>query len=339
MRSFSPIFAALLAAAPVPALATIDVSIVPTFAGSVSAGSGASQTLGQPPVDVTVTAADSSGASTQAQAVTVLTQGGGFFFEHDLVGNGSSSATERTILDVTVTNSGRAQDLRFDSQVTPGHLSARDATGSSASSLARFAFSIGLLDTVKMSVGEKLYDLGATLLTDGLSLNSNGAFVALNGYKDQTIGNERVIDWGATNVTLDLGRFKRGETRTYRYDLLSAVDIRGASEGFAPSCNAAQIADGDPRSGGQPAPRTASVSRAELSPATARLACEPFRVNPIIGLPFDRFLTYIHVVGKNAPPESDPPKPTPISYAVPEPAAFVLFGLGTAVLVARRKRR
>jgi hypothetical protein len=334
MRIVSPLLAALLAAAATPALASIDVSIIPTFSGSIAAGSGASQSLGQPTVDKTLIATDGSGASAQAQAVTILTSGGGFFFEHDLVGNGSSSVTERTFLDVTVTNSGPAQDLRFDSQVTPGHLGARDAGGGSASSLARFAFSIGLLGGKS-----KLYDLGATLFTDGLSLQSNGPFTTLNGYKDQTIGNERVVDWGATNIAIDLGRFKKGETRTYRYDLLSAVDIRGSGEGFAPSCNAAQIAAGDPRSGGQPLTSTRSGVRAAAAGRDGSKSCEPFRVNPIIGLPFAQFLTYIHIVPEGAPAEPPPPPPTPISYAVPEPGALALLGLGAVSLAVARRRR
>lgn len=334
MHRSTPLIAALLATATVsPAFAGIVVSIAPTFSGTIAAGSGAAQSLGQPTVDKTVTAVDGSGASAQAQAVTILTDGGGFFFEHDLVGNGSSSATERTFLDVTITNAGAAQDLRFDSQVTPGHLSARDAGGSSANSLARFAFSIGLLGG-----RTKLYNLGATLFTNGLDLQSTGPFASLNGYKDQTFGNERVIDWGATNIAIDLGLFRRGETRTYRYDLLSTVDIIGSGEGFAPSCNAAQIAAGDPRSGGAGIGRVVAGARAAATPNEGRPACEPFRVNPVVGLPFDQFLTYIHIVGENAPPEPAPPPPTPISYAVPEPAAVALLGIGVAALVARRRR-
>ncbi len=334
MRSLYLLSAAFLAIAPAPALSSIDVLIVPTFSGLIAAGSGGSQALPQPPVDVTVTTADGSGASAQAQAVTLLTSGGGFFFEHDLVGNGSSSATERTFLDVTITNNGPAQSLRFDSQVTPGHLSARDALGSSASSLARFQFSIGLLNA-----RVRLYELGATLFTDGLSLQSNGPFTGLNGYNDQTIGNERVIDWGATNIELELGRFRANETRTYRYDLLSAVDIRSASEGFAPSCNAAQIAAGDPRSGGGGVARPISRGPVARGADEAQPSCEPFRVNPIIGLPFDQFLTYIHIVPAGSPPEPAPPPPAPIDYStVPEPAALALFGLGALALAARRRR-
>ena len=301
----------------------VDVAITSSFNGhygpqfGVYTGIPANNTA--PNFDYTVNTPGHL-AHYQLVASSVVSPDGGFLFTSTENVQGSGDLNVDTKLVVTITNNTAAPvTLRFDSQITPGHLAVReDPAHPSETSGAAYTFGISL-------DGTSLYSSTALAEKNNIS-NADQNFEMLNGLAvySSPDGNAFAADWGATNVNLDLGTFAVGQSKTLNYDSLLLANIGGECFDLA-TCNGASVTFGDPR-------RSGGVVGAALSSARPG--------SPLIGFQTNPFLSYIHVVDAATPLPPAPPPPVIPNYTpVPEPAAFALFGLGVLGVAATRRAR
>jgi hypothetical protein len=285
-----------------------------------------------------------TGVSEMGMSLTgTLDQQGSFFFLHNGVCVGDCFVSMTTNITFSLFNSGTAPiGLRFDSQITPGHL-ANSFLNPVSNAQATFDFMVSQDPGLRQGI---LYeaDGDAKAIPPVIETSDGSVF---NGF---TISNNApdwaVADWSATNLSVVLATLAPGQTTNLFYT--STVTI-GTTQPNCPDptvCESYQVAFGDPRNAGGVLNAASLMSLSEFSAAASPLNTA---LNPAVGAQFDPFrVTYRFVPITSAPQDAQPIIP-PITYdvnyrglgAVPEPATwlFMVLGFGVVSAALRRPRR
>jgi hypothetical protein len=269
------------------------------------------------------------------------TQGGGFFFLHNLTAKGGGTATMTTVLSFTITNNtSTTQFLRFDSMITPGHIALQ---GSQSSNLALFNFAVN--QTVGSNTSQ-LYWARGYVDTDSAQPDvvetSDG--VAFAGFSSYTSNDRIAYDWGATPLNLNLNPILPGQTHTLRYTSTTYASAGGVCLTEL-GCEGVQVAFGDPRNDGSSVSQRLN-GQGGLSPLSLSLNQEP-----LIGRDFGTYEGFVaQIVDLSAPlPPALPAPPPPPDYswlpavdsvaAVPEPRSWLMLlaGFGLVGTMLRRQ--
>jgi hypothetical protein len=255
---------------------------------------------------------------------------GSFAFDQNLYRLGTGSASLTTTVMDTITNSSDASVfLRFDSQITPGHIAAQ---GNNSSNVVFFQFKItqisGSLDTVLYSANGAVNPNGAPSIT-----TSDGS--VFNGLESYSNGDRRALDWSATNLDLALQPIQASSSTIILYQTTTYV-TGGVPCSALEYCEGTQVAFGDPRHDG-------GVSNAPQSASFDGLL-GPSPTVPLIGRLYDPYTTYMDVVPMDAPLPPAPPVLPPVTYTpppapVPEPATWAMLIAGFALAGAVFRRR
>lgn len=253
-----------------------------------------------------------------------------FFFLHDNYCVGSCRTGSSTVIAFTIQNQGDvSQSVRFDSQITPGHI-AKIYNGGNA----EFDFRV-----LRLNDGlQTLYSATGGVNSDGIFLNTGN--LNFNNQRRQTTENYDLLDWDTTNLPVEVGTLAGGQSTTIFY-VASYFSRTDASCEDVFVCDGAQVVFGDPRNNG--GTNLASLDAAEALNADlgrAVIGAENFGVD----VPF-RF------VNSDSPFSFEEPDPSaPLVYgplyrsrlqgAVPEPAtwAMMIGGFGLLGAAARRRR-
>lgn len=254
-----------------------------------------------------------------------------FFFLHNNYCVGICTTGSSTVIDFLITNeSDEAISLRFDSQITPGHLARIGSSDAQAN--ASFDFNVTqtnangttfLYSAFGTANGEGLQ----VFARDGRPFNDENAF-------DNGQGGE-VLDWSATSLNLDLVPIGAGETSLLRYSATYEATSSAACDDLSFGCSGVQVVFGDPRNNGAG------------TQAFARFAASAEPLRDIINREYTPYVIPFAIVpaGSDLPPAPDledhfdygadftPPD-------VPEPAtwASMIAGLGMIGGALRRRR-
>jgi hypothetical protein len=254
---------------------------------------------------------------------------GSFAFEQNLYRLGTGSAELTTTVMDTITNSSDASVfLRFDSQITPGHIAAQ---GNNSSNVVFFQFKItqvsGSLDTVLYTADGAVNPNGAPSIT-----TSDGS--VFNGLESYTNGDQRSLDWSATNLDLALQPIQASSSSIILYQTTTYI-TGGVPCSVLSSCEGTQVAFGDPRhDGGTSDARQLAAFNGPLDPSPTV---------PLIGRLYDPYTTYMDAVPLDTPLPPTPPVIPPVTYTptppVPEPSTWALLIAGVALTGAGVRRR
>ena len=265
---------------------------------------------------------------------TATADSSGFFFLHDNYCVGSCSTTSNTSIVFDVTNTGDGQEsIRFDSQITPGHLAKILAGGSMS---AGFTFEVL---KVQFEQTQTLYSASGSVSSRGIFLDTGG--LDYNGLRRQTGTTFDLLDWSTTNLSLDLGSLSGFQSMQVIYR--ATYWAEGSAECIDVfACPGAQVVFGDPRNNG-------GTNQSELG-FDGPLALDGGRA--VIGAEYGASFVPFAFVRSDAPPSFIEPDPgEQLSYdplyrsrlqgAVPEPAtwAMMIAGFGMVGGLARRRRR
>lgn len=239
-----------------------------------------------------------------------------------------------TLTDLVKNTTGSAVNLRFDSQITPGHLGFQ---GTDPGGSAMFDFSVTQKSAATGGLTQTLYNA-----TGAMGTNNPGSVSPLNGLSHYVNGNEYAFDWGATNINVNLLAINPGETATIVYTSLLKISTRGLCTDLT-VCEAAQVVFGDPRSSGS----TDVVGIDSLGFGAFSLFSTT-APNYVVGANYGQMDSYAHIVSQDAGlPPPPPPPPPPVTYtpgpfaaaAVPEPATWAMLLLGFGAIGAAARRR
>ncbi|WP_225871632.1 PEPxxWA-CTERM sorting domain-containing protein [Qipengyuania atrilutea] len=338
-------------AAPLSAQVTEDASIENSYTYTVGGISGSGTNAGgNVAVDRSVTTA--SGISEMGLSLTGTLDEGSFFFLHNGYCVGSCTMALSTNITFALTNTGSTPvDLRFDSQITPGHL-ANSFLGEDTNSTANFAFSVSQDPGLRQGV---IYTASGTAVTVPPSVTtSDGEGFANFIFDSNTDPNWNVLDWSATDLMLPLATIAPGATTNlfYRSTLTITTDQFDCANPTL--CESLQVAFGDPRNAGGVVSRDTRLA----DPMTLSALASAFNAltlsdvlageqNPAVGAIFDPFRVTYRFVEITAPP-SFPPSGAlgPVEYnvnyrspigAVPEPATWLMMLLGFFLLGAQMR--
>ena len=260
----------------------------------------------------------------------------GFFFLHDNYCVGTCSTFSQTVITFTLHNTGDAiENLRFDSQITPGHI-ARILGGGGAS--ASFAF--GVQEVRTGGEPSLLYGAEGGVNSDGIFLNTGD--LNFNGLTQRSTDQYEVLDWGTTNLSVGINRLAPGATTQVVYTA-TYMSSGNATCADILACPGVQVVFGDPRNNGA----VIGFADRALGPAVQLDALDP---RPVIGGTYAPTFLRAQFVPFNAPLPPDPGPAPVLTYdqlfqprvvGVPEPAtwAMMIGGFAFAGGAARRRRR
>jgi hypothetical protein len=253
---------------------------------------------------------------------------GSFSFEQNLYRAGAGSAELTTTLMDTITNSSNASVfLRFDSQITPGHIA---AVGNDSSNVVFFQFKI---TQISGSLDNVLYTANGAIDPNGQPSITTSDNVAFNGLQSYSDGTGRALDWSATNLDLALQPIQASSSSIILYQ--TTTYITGGVDCYVlADCQGTQIAFGDPRHDG-------GTSNAQQQALFAPLDLTSDEV-PLIGRLYDPYTIPLDVVSIDAPLPPTPPVLPPANYippSVPEPASWAMLLGGLALTGAALRRR
>ena len=254
----------------------------------------------------------------------------GFFFLHDNLCVGICGTYSETVITFTLSNAGDGtESLRFDSQITPGHMARIFGSRGMA---AGFQFTV---TEVKEGFDDNtLYSASGTVTSSGIDLDQGG--LNYTGLKTTTGAGFEVLDWGATNLNLLLNPLRSGETTKviYRATYMSRGTDQCAN---IFECSGVQVVFGDPRNNGGVIDAFADFGLG--SDADPKIA--------VIGGDYQPFFVPARFVNADAPLPEQPGDFTAPNYntlfvsraAIPEPAnwAMMILGFGAAGAAMRRR--
>ncbi|MFD1611306.1 PEPxxWA-CTERM sorting domain-containing protein [Sphingomonas tabacisoli] len=265
---------------------------------------------------------------------TATADKGGFFFLHDNYCVGACQTSSSTVITFTVTNTGDGPvDLRFDSQITPGHIAEILADGSQ-----RGSFNFRVTRNVVGAEPSTLYSANGGVNSDGIFLNTGG--LTFNNLIQQSDpdGRWKVFDWSTTNLSVPIGQLAGGQTVEVSYiATYNTTSDATCTDIFA--CPGLQVVFGDPRNDGGV---TNLAGRGDV-------ALDDNAIYPVIGRNYDPHFVAAQVVTSDTPLPNDPPGLPKTNYGplfdprvlgVPEPAtwAMMIGGFGMIGSMARRRK-
>lgn len=281
---------------------------------------------------------------------------GSFYFLHNAFCVGSCYVDMLTTVEFTLFNSGsEAVDLRFDSQITPGHLARQNFGDGPVEGNFNFTIVDGAFTRpfALQLTGESANNSGTYGTTDPTYLTTYGNAVTLNGLSRQTSGglevfqggaapNYNLLDWSATNIGIDLRTLYAGETRKVTFVLSTFIRMENPCTQFA-DCAGLQVAFGDPRN-------TGSINNIGTLGDQFFDAGLPDDYNPVVGAKYDPFrIQYAFTPQDIADTRATPDVivheydglyvPPPAAPGVPEPATWAMLVLGFGTLGAAMRRR
>lgn len=268
---------------------------------------------------------------------TATADANGFFFLHDNFCVGGCNTISDTTIIFNVTNTGDGvEPVWFHSQITPGHI-AEIFNGGSLGSQAGFNF------TVSRSFGDGsqvLYSASGGVNSDGIFLETGG--LNYNGLLRQTSDNFDLLDWQATNLSIDAGRLTGFQSMQiiYRATYFSSSSV--ACDDVL-LCPGAQVVFGDPRNNGG-----VILSSAAFSAASLLNAPPPIDLAVIGGL-YGQYFVPVAFTDNGTSPFEEPTLGADLNYnqlyrsrlsAIPEPEswALMILGFGAAGAAMRRQR-
>lgn len=331
-RLSAPVLAALLTAS--PAIASIDVTsqITNTYGFVFGSGASINQITGGDSVSLYQGNTTPATQSELGLNYTAYATSGGFYFLHDEYCVGICATASSTTITFTLTNNGNtAEMLRFDSQITPGHLA---RIGNAGTTQGAFQFTVKQVESGFDD--SPLYQASGAVGPETIFVNSGLIF---NGLKRTTGAGFEVYDWGKTNLSVPLRVLNPGETTQLVYQASYTTQLNTACTNIF-QCGGVEVAFGDPRNDG------GVTNAADLADALLN-SLDP---RPVIGGSYAPSL----ITASFVPLDSDIPPPqdpfTAPTYnklfqshvlGVPEPAtwAMMLAGFGLVGSTTRRRRR
>ena len=259
---------------------------------------------------------------------TATADANSFFFLHDNYCVGSCATASSTVIAFTIRNSGDiTQTVRFDSQITPGHL-ARIYQGNGS---AGFNFQV-----LRFNDGfQTLYEANGSVNPEGIFLNTGN--LTFNNLRRQTGSDYDLLDWDATNLGVNVGTLAGGQSTLIFYVATYFSNTSADCEDVL-VCQGAQVVFGDPRNNGGTNLTFDGDANAEVGRA-------------VIGADYYARRTPYKFVNNDDPFSFEPPAGTdPLVYdplyrsrlqgSVPEPAAWAMMiaGFGLAGSAMRRRR-
>jgi hypothetical protein len=270
---------------------------------------------------------------------TATADSSGFFFLHDNYCVGSCNTYSQTIITFTLHNDGDGpEDLRFDSQITPGHI-ARILGNQSMNGSFNFTVTQSappsLIGDAAASEPITLYSANGGVNSDGIFLNTSDErdFNGLTRISDPN-GRWQVVDWSTTNLNLQLARLGSGQTTQVTYTATYNT-FAGAECADVTDCQGLQVVFGDPRNNGGVNFRT-----------DASNLDDP--LYPVIGRVYDAHHVMAQFVPIDTPLPDDPSVLPPTSYGalfdprvigVPEPGTWAMMFGGFGIIGAALRRR
>lgn len=263
----------------------------------------------------------------------------GFSFLNDLrcVGACTSSVTTQ-VTDRVVNTGADALSLRFDSMITPGHISLQSPTLIEGT---QFTFRVyqNTYDALgNMTTTELYYADGGV---HGINTPEGLPFNDLNIFQD---ANQIAYDWGGTNLALPMAVIPVGGYAEVIIDSTTTASAGGYCADFKSiNCVGAQISFGDPRDNGG----SADLQAFDLM-ARGSASASSNGGTPVIDRKFGALFVPTRVVTLDTPLLPEPPYQPPFPYGpgnfipgVPEPAswALMLSGFGMIGGAMRHRRR
>ncbi|HEU4968907.1 PEPxxWA-CTERM sorting domain-containing protein [Sphingomonas sp.] len=261
----------------------------------------------------------------------------GFFFLHDNYCVGSCNTYSQTVITFTLHNDGDSPvNLRFDSQITPGHIAR--ILGNEA---MNGSFDFRVTQSTPVSSFEDAATAPLTLYSATGGVNSDGIFLstgdlAFNGLTETNDpdGRWEVLDWGTTNLNLELATLGSGQTTQVTY-IATYNTLATAECASVLSCQGLQVVFGDPRNNGGVNLRT---DASNLDDA----------LYPVIGRVYDPHFVTAQIVSADTPLPGQPGAPPPTNYGplfdprvigVPEPGTWAMMFGGFGLIGASLRRR
>lgn len=318
---------------------TIQNSYSYTIAGSQGSGSNNGGS-----VEVARQATNGTGVSEMFLSLNGTLEQGSFLFLHNGTCVGLCSVTMTTDITFSLFNAGPAPvALRFDSQITPGHL-ANSFLNPFSQSQASFDFSVSQDPGLRQ---------GLLYKADGSAVQSPPNLVTSNGqsFAGLTLNDNSpdwsVLDWSATDLNVILATLAPGQTTNLYYRSTLTITT-GQSDCPDPTlCESFQVAFGDPRNAGGILSEAAALSTSSLFAASLDTS-NP--ISPAVGALYDPFRVRYRFVPLDAPLPNPGPVIPPLQYdvnylgpvAVPEPGTWLMlilgFGITGALLRQRRSK-
>lgn len=293
-------------------------------------------------VEVSRRATTGTGISEMFLSLNGTLEQGSFLFLHNGTCVGVCSLTMTTDITFSLFNGGSTPiALRFDSQITPGHL-ANSFLNPLSQSQASFDFTVSQDPGLRQGL---LYQaLGDAVQSPPSLLTSNS-----QPFAGQTLNQNSpawsVMDWSATDLNVVMATLAPGQTSNLYYRSTLTITTADPICPDPTLCESFQVAFGDPRNAG-------GVLSLSARPSLSSLFAAPLAtgnvINPAVGAPYDPFRVSYRFVPLTAPLLNPPPVFAPIQYdvnylgpnVVPEPGTWMLliFGFGFTGAMLRRRR-
>lgn len=315
-------------------------TITNTFNYNIAGQQGSGMNSGGA-VEVSRRETTGTGVSEMFLSLNGTLEQGSFLFLHNGTCVGLCSLTMTTDITFSLFNGGSSPiALRFDSQITPGHL-ANSFLNPLSQSQASFDFTVSQDPGLRQGL---LYQaLGDAVQSPPSLITSNGqAFAGLT--LNQNSPAWSVLDWSATDLNVIMATLAPGQTSNLYYRSTLTITTAQPDCPDPTLCESFQVAFGDPRNAGGVLSLSA---RQSLSSLFAAALAAGNVINPAVGAPYDPFRVNYRFVPLATPLLDAPPVIPPIQYdvnyrgpgAVPEPGTWIMLILGFGLTGAMMRKR
>jgi hypothetical protein len=260
-----------------------------------------------------------------------------FAFLQNLYCVGTCSTYSLTTVTLTLTNTGSAAEtMRFDSEITPGHLA---SIGNNPDAQGLFNFDVtettgGSTRTLYSADGLASYSANGLVTGPTASITTSDGN-AFNGLTESTDGaTYDALDWSATNLNLLLDTILPGQTSTLTYTSLVSTTTPNSQCTDIADCAGVQVVFGDPRN-------TGGGTTGSASSAVASALAMSIELTPVINGNFGFAVVPFSIVSADSPLPPEPPLSPPVYYgplfipsSTPEPASWMLLIAGFGMVGA-----